>query len=231
VVFSVVESGVVTGVTIYDPGYGYGSIPGVSFSGGGGSGAMATIDSLSSGVIRSITVTAGGQNYIAPPTVTTHDATGSGAIAIALLLSPAQAIDRTDLASTDQNIVNWMTPPDGNVASWVRMMDATLPFDSETNIVDEDDMKQDTDFNWSGIPASASAVATLSGGTVSTIKITWGGTNYSSPPTVVINPATSGSGATAHAVLTGSVVTSVVVDTPGSGYVGIPTIQFIGGNT
>jgi len=88
--------------------------------------------------------------------------------------------------------------------------------------------------------AGAAATATVTGGQISRIDVTAGGTNYLVPPTVVITPtaqtgpssAAGGSGATAVAVVSGGVVVGVQVLTWGSGYTqGQVTISFIGGNT
>jgi len=62
-------SGAVSGVTVTSGGSGYTSVPAVSFSGGGGTGAAATAV-LTSGVVTSVNVTAGGSGYTSDPTVT-----------------------------------------------------------------------------------------------------------------------------------------------------------------
>jgi hypothetical protein len=68
------------------------------------------------------------------------------------------------------------------------------------------------------------------GGVSPNIKVTNGGSNYTSVPTVKINGG-SGTGATAHAVLAGKVVISVVLDTAGTGYKAgdTLTVAFSGG--
>ena len=63
---------------------------------------------------------------------------------------------------------------------------------------------------------TAKALAKVSAGVLTSIKVTVEGDDYVSPPTVTI--IGRGTGATATAVLTGGKVTSITLDTPGSGY-------------
>lgn len=72
-------------------------------------------------------------------------------------------------------------------------------------------------------------VVTATSGVVTSIKITSGGTGYTSAPTVVFTPTAGGSGATATAVLTAGVVTSAIVTAGGTSYAFMPTISFTGG--
>ena len=69
-----------------------------------------------------------------------------------------------------------------------------------------------------GIQATASAVC--SGGQVTSITITNGGSGYIAAPLVTITGV--GAGATAEAFITNGSVTSIVVTNPGSGYVPTP---------
>jgi uncharacterized repeat protein (TIGR01451 family) len=78
-------TGTVHQVAIGDGGTGYAIAPGVSFTGGGGSGAAA-IATVTGGVITAITVTNPGSGYTSLPTVViTPNGSGSGAIAQAVL--------------------------------------------------------------------------------------------------------------------------------------------------
>jgi hypothetical protein len=55
-------------------------LPDVTISGGGGSGATATMTLGSQGAITGVTVTDGGSGYTSAPTVTVNTSTGSGAV-------------------------------------------------------------------------------------------------------------------------------------------------------
>ena len=78
-------TGTVHQVAIGTGGSGYSIAPGVSFSGGGGSGAAA-IATVSGGAITAITVTNPGSGYTSLPTVIiTPNGSGSGAVAQAVL--------------------------------------------------------------------------------------------------------------------------------------------------
>ena len=74
----------VTSITVTDPGSGYTSAPGISFSaGGGGSGAAATATLTSDGRVQSIRVTAPGSGYTSAPTITVAAAPSGGTTATA----------------------------------------------------------------------------------------------------------------------------------------------------
>jgi hypothetical protein len=70
---------------------------------------------------------------------------------------------------------------------------------------------------------ATAAVATTSGGFVTTINVTSGGSGYVTAPAVTITGG-GGSGATATASVSGGVVTAINVNNPGSGYSSIPTV-------
>jgi uncharacterized repeat protein (TIGR01451 family) len=79
------STGTVHQVALGSGGSGYGIAPGISFSGGGGTGAAA-IATVSGGVITAITVTNPGSGYTSVPTVIiTPNGSGSGAVAEAVL--------------------------------------------------------------------------------------------------------------------------------------------------
>lgn len=79
------STGTVHQVALGSGGTGYGIAPGISFSGGGGTGAAA-IATVSGGVITAITVTNPGSGYTSVPTVIiTPNGSGSGAVAEAVL--------------------------------------------------------------------------------------------------------------------------------------------------
>lgn len=71
-------NGTVTSITILSGGGPYGSIPTVTLTGGGGTGATA-VATLDSGTIKSVTLTGSGTGYVTPPIVIVTDGTGIGA--------------------------------------------------------------------------------------------------------------------------------------------------------
>ncbi len=66
------------------------------------------------------------------------------------------------------------------------------------------------------------------GYSITAISVSYGGSDYTSPPTVLIQG--NGSGATAQAFVSNGRVSGIQVITQGSGYTGIPVISLVGGN-
>jgi len=69
-----------------------------------------------------------------------------------------------------------------------------------------------------GPGAGAAAKATVSGGTVTNIRLTNGGLQYTAAPTIVLSGAGSGTGFSARAVVSDGVVTSIDIADGGTGY-------------
>lgn len=78
--------GFVSSITRTAPGSGYTSIPSVTISGGGGSGAAGTAV-VNAGEVLSITITSAGQGYTSSPNVSINGGGGFGATATATLSS------------------------------------------------------------------------------------------------------------------------------------------------
>lgn len=72
-------------------------------------------------------------------------------------------------------------------------------------------------------PTLPTATATISGGSIDEITLTYGGEGYNdvSPPNITLD-----GNARAHAETTNGVVTKIVIDDVGSGYVTAPTVTF-----
>lgn len=64
-----IAAGVVTAITVVGGGIGYATVPALTLTGGGGTGATATAV-LTAGVVTSFTITNGGSGYTTAPTVT-----------------------------------------------------------------------------------------------------------------------------------------------------------------
>lgn len=85
-----------------------------------------------------------------------------------------------------------------------------------------------TDFTRPGLsPGTALAHAVLSGSTVGSVAVDYGGYNYAAAPTVSFSGG-AGSGAAATATLTAGKVTSIAVGTAGTGYTSAPTVTLTG---
>lgn len=86
--------------------------------------------------------------------------------------------------------------------------------------------------NFSGTPATATA--TVSGGAVTTINITNGGSGYTGPPTINFygggSVVSGGTKAKATATVSGGVITGITINGGGTGYTTAPTIVISGGN-
>jgi hypothetical protein len=74
---------------------------------------------------------------------------------------------------------------------------------------------------------NASAAATVAGGVVTAINVTFAGTNYGTAPTITITGA--GTGATATATIANGVVTGITINNGGTGYTTAPTVTITGG--
>ncbi len=62
-------------------------------------------------------------------------------------LAPAVISNENDLAP-DQNVLNWLTTPNGRGPACVRWVDGVLTFDGISNVVDPTDLRNATDFTW-----------------------------------------------------------------------------------
>jgi len=78
-----------------------------------------------------------------------------------------------------------------------------------------------------GIQAVGTAV--LSGGAITAVAVSAGGTGYSGTPTVVITAPSGGTGATFSVTTSSGVITAITVVSGGSGYKGTVTASFTGG--
>jgi len=80
--------------------------------------------------------------------------------------------------------------------------------------------------NSSSISRTASGVATISGGFLTIVTVTDGGTGYVLAPAVTASGGGGSNAVITSSISSGGVVTNATVNNPGSGYVSIPAIQF-----
>ncbi|ACU05042.1 RagB/SusD family nutrient uptake outer membrane protein [Pedobacter heparinus] len=95
--FGLNASGSQVSITLNNAGTGYTSMPVVTVTGGGGSGAAAGVTTLASGRITGFVTLSAGWNYTSAPTVTITGGGGTGATATAALVPKATA-DQVNLA-------------------------------------------------------------------------------------------------------------------------------------
>ncbi len=100
-------SGYVDGATVGTPGSGYTTVPTVTFSGGGGSGATG-IAVLTTETVTGITITNPGSGYTSAPTITITGGGGTGAVATATISASVTAIS-VSTAGTDYNSVPYIS--------------------------------------------------------------------------------------------------------------------------
>jgi hypothetical protein len=91
----------VQGVTMTSGGSGYTSVPAVTFSGGGGSGAAGTAI-IANGEVVGVTIASGGSGYTSAPTLTLSGGGGSGASAQPNLGTVQAGIDLRSLPASSQ---------------------------------------------------------------------------------------------------------------------------------
>ncbi len=211
----VVGNYTVTSVTLNSRGSGYTSAPNVTFSGGGGTGAVG-IATISGGVVTSVLITNFGSGYTSAPTVTFS---GGGA---------------TTQATGTANITGYTSAPSvafigggGTGAAGTAILTETVTsvtlnsggsgYTSAPNVI----------FSGGG-GTGAAGTAILSGGVVTSVRITNVGSGYTSAPTVTFSGGGATTQATGTANITG-IVTGVNITNPGSGYTSAPTVSFTGG--
>ena len=164
----------VTSVTVTQGGFGYTSVPDVTFSGGGGEGAKGTAVVVG-GVVTDVTIDDPGSGYTSAPTVTFGISQGTPTMFTADFASviasfPVIGVTMTNLGS-------------GYAASGIP---PTVSFTGG-----------------GGTAAAGTAILdSETGDTVESVEITDGGQDYTSEPTVVFdNTGTSGTGAAGTAVV------------------------------
>lgn len=217
-----VINGFVDEINVINGGSGYASVPTVTISGGGGSGAaaVASID----GLISSIKIDEAGTGYDenSPPTVTINGGGGSGAVAQAFVNGAGEisAIRILDPGSGYSGVPDVEIDPPAEAgktaAAATAVLDATVVRITVTNPGSGYDSIPEVSI---GDPATGIAVAAASAvldGEVSRITVSQGGSKYDFPPDVEI--IGDGTGATATATVDNGRVSGFRITNPGSGY-------------
>ena len=217
-----VTNGVVTAITVTNQGSNYTSAPTVTISAPPvNTTATATASVNSSGQITGFTVTKAGTGYTTAPTVTvappvalnvnigavfgTSGAWVSGGRSYAFTAyqglaqagQGSQGRPNTDTASAGSYVYTGAAYNTGLVPTAIRF--------------------------YSNVAPTATAVAGVEGGAMTSITLGNPGTFYTSAPTVTITNG-GGTGAAATATVSNGVVTAITITSPGSGYTSAPTI-------
>jgi FtsP/CotA-like multicopper oxidase with cupredoxin domain len=231
-------------------GSGYTSVPAVTITGGGGTGATAAatitnaVNTLTlTNTVTGIRVTNGGSGYAAPPTVTISGGGGSGAAATATVaggvvtgITLTNAVTRVFVTSGGTGYTAaptvTLTGGGGTGATATATITNVVSGITITNVgSDYTSIPSVTISPPGGGGITATGVAVLAGGKVADITITNPGTGYTSPPTVTISPpGGTGTPATATATVTGA-VSGVTITAAGTGYTTAPTVVFTGTGT
>ena len=213
------SNGVVTGFTITDPGSGYTSSPTVR---------------IADGQTLTITATSNNLTLIPNPTFTY---TGAGNRSGVLTYTPAANMSGTatitlsmmDSGGTANGGVDTLTQTFNVVINQVNQPPTLDPIQVTNPVILENAGQQTITLTGIGegigdtgqtvtvtaTSNTASAAATLSGGTVGSIAVNYGGAGYASPPVVTLTGGGFTTPATATAVLTNGVVTSITVSAVG----------------
>ncbi|WP_143201473.1 filamentous haemagglutinin family protein [Bradyrhizobium sp. NAS96.2] len=213
------------GVTIANPGTGYTSVPDVTISGGGGSGAQGT---ALLGVV-SFAVVSGGSGYSNgdPVTVSGTDNNGNPVTATGTAIVDANgAVVGVKLTSSGSGFPGFVDSisVDSATGDGSAQLTAALGVVGVTITNPGTGYTSMPTFSFAngggGVATTAQAVVDVTG-----INLTNSGDGYLSTPTIKI----SGTGTTATATVSGGAVTGVTLTNAGTGYTSLPTVTFAGG--
>lgn len=172
-----------------------------------GNGATATA-TLSGGVVSTIAVINGGSGYTSSPLVTIQGIlnAGTGATATATIVS---------------GIVTAIAVTAGG-SGYTNEVSVTIT--SQSGVLSLINFEQDSGALQTNNPATATA--TLTTGTISAVTVTNPGSEYETPPPIVVTGG-GGTGAILVAVLTGGTISSISITSGGIGYTSVPTITIL----
>lgn len=221
----------------------------LTFTGGGGSSAIAKVLSVTSGAITAINIIDSGSGYVSAPTVAVTSIAGSGAVLTAVLGTVANGVGTNRLFFRYQVAVNEtasssqmvFTTPIGGGATWTTSDSGSGSGATATAVVVQGITSATVTAPGTGYTSVPTVTFSAGGGTgatgvavldkgINTITIGAGGTGYTSAPTVGFSGDTGNGDATATAVLaTSGSVKSVTVSGSGTSYTNADPVVFTGG--
>ena len=213
-------------VVVTNQGSGYTAAPAVSFSGGGGSGAVATAQ-LDATVSR-ISVLSGGSGYTQPPVITAVSAEGAGMTATASIIGGVKSItiNSGGTGYTSAPTVEIVGDGSGATATCTISGGAVNTVTITSQGAGYTVPPQVRFIGGGGDYASGIAVlnASLTG-----IVVNTGGSGFVDVPTIQIQPVDGvvTTTATTQAFIVGHVAT-ITLDNQGSGYSSVPTVTLTG---
>ena len=219
----------VTAIVLTNPGSGYTSAPTVSFTGGGGTGAVA-VAVMAGTTLASITLTGGGSGYKSAPVVSITGGGGSGAIATASLTPTTVGVLTLTNGGSGYTTAPTVafTGGGGTGATATAAIASSVLSATITNAGTGYTSTPTVGFSGGG-GTGATGVASLTGGGLASATLTNAGSGYTSAPTVTVVGG-GGTGAVVTAVLATTSVASVALTSGGTGVLGsAPVAAFSGG--
>ena len=252
-----VSTATVAGAVVADGGTGYVTGDQVVFSGGGGTGAAATvIASTGSPILTAPIVNNIGSGYTTNPSVSITGGSGSGATAVATIVTSGISATVTPLSGSGYTSATTaiVSPPQTAGTQAVVTPTVAFPISGVFTIAagaggsGYDLINNTTVVNFSapqiqgGVPPTATATLNPADGSISGITMLTAGSGYTSAPTITvtdaganqIDPATGlpvqgANLATVTTTLAATGSIGSIAVTPGTGYTLPPTITFTTG--
>jgi hypothetical protein len=225
------------GLSIATGGVGHTTSDTLTFSGGAGTGAAASITSvdLASGAITGVQLTSLGSGYTSAPLVHVHGG-GSNAVIVATLFpSQVAGVAVVDGGSGFKTtpIIQFLGGGGAGAVGQVLLEPTTIASVDVTGGGNNYTAPTAQFTGGGGTGATAQVNLSLpSGGSatkVVSVNLSSGGSGYTSAPTVTFTPLIGGTGATGVANVSGGVVTSITMTNQGSGYSLPPSVEISGG--
>lgn len=218
----------------------------VAFSGGGGAGAAATVNTQPYGsgfTVIGVTITAPGSGYATPPIVTFSTSTIGGSATGTSTISGGATATAT-VAAGAVTLISVTNPGHGYVtAPTVTLTGGGGTGATATALLEAGNLGAITVVDGGsgyvyppllslvgGGGTGATGATVLTPTTVQRVNVTAGGSGYTGQPVVTITSGDgNGSGAVAHSVIADGAVIAILLNSGGSGYTSTPIVTFSGG--